>query len=298
MKGVITAAAVVFIGLVAPAAASADAAPAFTETPVVAGVPRASELLTATAAWTGDPEPTVAWKWLRCEETQPSKCKAIAGAVSATYRVVAADVGSRLRVAVELENGSGQASARSEPTGRVERAPDPEPQPQPEPEPEPGPQPAPDPETEPATGGSPPSTPPRVVFDPPARPIIGPPVTGAAQPPLLRPFPIVRIRGWLTRTGARVALLSVRAPRGTRITARCRGRSCPVRRIVRIAASLTRLRPLQGDLVAGTRLDIRVTKAGYVGKWTTIVIRRGRAPRRADRCLYPGARRPAPCPPG
>jgi hypothetical protein len=292
MNGVISTTVVVFIGLLAPATARADAEPTFTEAPAVAGVPRESELLTATAAWTGDPAPTATWRWLRCDEAQLNKCKAIAGAASGTYRVVAADVGSRLRVDITLENGAGEIAARSAPTNAVEPAAEPEPQPDPDPDSDSDPVPEPEPEA----GDPAQSAPPRVAFDAAANPIIGPPVSRAAQPPLLRPFPIVRIRGRLTRTGARVTLLTVRAPRGARIAILCRGRSCPVRHLAR-TASLTRLRALQRHLRAGTRLDISVTKAGYIGKWTTIVIRRGRPPRRADRCVHPDGRRPAPCPP-
>jgi hypothetical protein len=57
-----------------------------------------------------------------------------------------------------------------------------------------------------------------------------------------------------------------------------------------------RLRRFERALRAGTRLEIVVTKRGYIGKWTTIVIRRGAPPRRSDRCVYPGARRAAACP--
>jgi hypothetical protein len=281
MNGVISTAVAVFIGLLAPAAAGAATKPTFTDGPAVAGIPRESEVLTATAAWTGDPAPKASWRWLRCQMLDSTKCKEIAGAQSQTYRVVAADVGLRLRVRMKLENSAGKIEARSDPTSPVEPAPPPAPVPQPQPTPVPEP--------------TPPSAPPGVAFDPPANPIIAPPVAGEAQPPLLRPFPIVRIRGWLTRTGARVTLLTVRGPRGARIATRCRGRSCPVRHLARTASS-TRLRELQRRLRAGTRLDITVTKAGYIGKWTTIVIRQGRPPRRADRCVYPGARRPAPCP--
>lgn len=285
MKGVISTALAVFIGLLAPASAGADAKPTFTDGPAVAGIPRESEMLTATAAWTGDPAPTVSWRWQRCEKSNSSKCTPIAGAASPTYRVVAADVGSTLRVRIKLENSAGATAARSDPTSPVEPAPATEPEPDPEPTPEPQPEKAPS------------SAPPRVDFEPPENPIIGPPVAGEAQPPLLRPFPVVRIRGWLTRTGARVTLLTVRAPRGARIVARCQGRSCPVRRLGR-TASLIRLSALQRHLRAGTRLDITVRKAGYIGKWTTIVIRAGRPPRRSDRCVLPGARRPTPCPAG
>jgi hypothetical protein len=277
MRGVFSAAVAVFLGLLAPAAAGADAKPTFTETPALVGTPRESEVLTATAAWTGDPPPTAAWTWLRCQAPKGDGCEPIAGAALPTYQVVAADVGSTLRVRVDLENSAGKTQARSDPTVAVEPAVVPEPQPEPQPD---------DP---------PPSAPPPVAFDPPANPIVGAPVGREAQLPLLRPFPIVRIRGWLTRTGARVTLLTVRAPSGARIATRCRGRSCPVPHLAR-TASFTRLRPLERRLRSGTRLDITVRKAGYIGKWTTIVIRRGHPPRRADRCVYPGARRPARCP--
>jgi hypothetical protein len=127
-------------------------------------------------------------------------------------------------------------------------------------------------------------------------------VAGGA--PVLRPFPVVRIRGQLTLFGARVTLLGVRAPRGSLIATRCGGGSCPARRLVRRTSvtrqrlSLTRLQPLERRLRAGTRLDITVRKAGYIGKWTTIVIRLGRPPQRSDRCVNPGARRPTACPGG
>jgi hypothetical protein len=116
----------------------------------------------------------------------------------------------------------------------------------------------------------------------------------SAAPLMLDPFPVVRIRGQLTPTGARVTLFTVRATRGTLIVVRCRGESCPIRRFSRRAAR-TRVRPLERHLLAGTRLLVRVTKPGYIGKWTRIVIRRGAVPRRSDRCLYPGAGEPVRC---
>ena len=118
-----------------------------------------------------------------------------------------------------------------------------------------------------------------------------------AAPLLLRPFPIVRIKGGLTRTGARVTLLTVRAPRGARIAIRCRGRSCPVPRLAR-TATLTRFRTLERNLAAGTRIDVTVTRPDRIGKWTTIHIARGAPPTRRDRCVLPGARSPVPCPIG
>ena len=112
---------------------------------------------------------------------------------------------------------------------------------------------------------------------------------------LMRPFPVVRIRGRLTRTGAQVTLFTVRGPRGARITVQCRGRGCPVRRWTKTSRRLVHLRPLERHLRAGVKIQITVSRAGRIGKHTTIVIRRGKAPLRRDRCLAPGSRRPSKC---
>ena len=99
----------------------------------------------------------------------------------------------------------------------------------------------------------------------------------------------------LTARGARVTLLSVRAPRGSSVTVTCRGSDCPSRRYTS-PASTGRLRPFERELSAGTRLEVRVTKAGFIGKSTVFVIRRQAAPKRTDRCLPPGAKRAVRCP--
>ena len=128
-----------------------------------------------------------------------------------------------------------------------------------------------------------------------------PAVTPASIPPqLLDPFPVVRIRGLLTPTGARITLFTVRVPGDVLLDVRCRGASCPAQRVAgrSSAQSLIRLRRFERRLHAGTRLAIKVTQRGRIGKWTTIVIRRGAAPKRSDQCAYPGLRRPAPCPSG
>jgi hypothetical protein len=124
--------------------------------------------------------------------------------------------------------------------------------------------------------------------------------SAAALPPLLDPFPVVRIRGFLTATGARINLLTVRVPADVLVAVDCRGKSCPVRQLARRASaqSRIRLRRFERRLGAGTRLAIKVTQRGRIGKWTTIVIRRGVAPKRWDQCAYPDARVPAPCPSG
>lgn len=121
---------------------------------------------------------------------------------------------------------------------------------------------------------------------------LGPPPP-RARPRLLRPFPIVRIAGRLTRTGASIRVLSVRAPRGARVLALCSGRGCPRRAssaIVRARAARTgrvRFGRLQRSLRAGARIQVFVTSPTRIGKYTRFRIRRGLAPKRLDRCLAP-----------
>lgn len=120
---------------------------------------------------------------------------------------------------------------------------------------------------------------------------------------LLRPFPIVRMTASLTSRGTRIHELVVNAPDGARVQVRCRGRRCPFRSFARMAdvqaraARTVRIRRLaRYVLPPGTLIEIRVTKRGEVGKYTRFRIRKGEPPVRVDRCLPPGARRPAPCP--
>ena len=262
-----TMAAVAFLAafLLSAAPAKADSAPVITEAPQIAGTPQAGETLTASAKWTADPEPKVVWAWQRCLATG-KECKKIAGSAGNTYRVTSDDVGHLLRAQLKLTNAAGTVEARSAPTAIIKAAP------------------------EPPASPDPPAPPPPVGT--PALP--GP--LGTAPPALLDPFPTVRIRGRLTADGARVTRLSVKTPPGASIVVSCHGNSCPTHKLAR--AAVIRLRRFERELRAGTRLEITVTMAGYVGKWTTIVIRRGKAPRRRDRCVYPGPRDRVPCPAG
>jgi hypothetical protein len=143
--------------------------------------------------------------------------------------------------------------------------------------------------------------PPPPVVTPPPQASSPPPVVPAAEPPvtvapkMMRPAPVVRIRGWLTQRGARLTLLTVRAPKRARISVGCTGIGCPRSAPAR-ATKVTRLRAYEGQLRAGARLVIRVTRAGFIGKHTVIRIRRGKQPIRRDRCLYPGNPKPTQCP--
>ena len=131
----------------------------------------------------------------------------------------------------------------------------------------------------------------------PSQPRGGDPAVVDGATPLMMPFPSVRMAGQLLPWGARVRLLTVTAPPGAVVTARCRGEGCPLRSLRRRSrAQPTRIRGLERRLVAGIRVDILVRQRGFVGKYTRFRIRNGvRPPLRNDRCLLPGRRTPVYC---
>jgi hypothetical protein len=126
--------------------------------------------------------------------------------------------------------------------------------------------------------------------------VSGPPLT------LMQPFPIVRITSTGTRAGVKLRLLSVLASVGAHITVQCRGRGCPVRSQSHVAAAgrphrgFVEFRRFERSLAAGVILEIRVTKAGEVGKYTRFAVRRGKLPVRFDACLAGTANKPVMCP--
>ncbi len=119
-------------------------------------------------------------------------------------------------------------------------------------------------------------------------------------PPLLRPFPRVRLAGRLTERGARIRILSVRAPVCSRVTVRCRGATCAVRRVSRLSGRKPlHIRAIEGKrLRAGVRLEVLVSKRDRKGKYTRFRILRGRTPLRFDACLRYRATRGSACPRG
>ena len=137
---------------------------------------------------------------------------------------------------------------------------------------------------------------PTPTFEVPATPQFTPPVVVTPEGPhFITPFPIVRISGRLTDDGAVLTRLSVRAPRGTKVTVVCKRRGCPKRRVARIASTL-RFKPYQRRLRAGVRLEVSATSPNLIGKWVAITIRRGKPPKRSDRCLMPDSKVPVTCP--
>lgn len=132
---------------------------------------------------------------------------------------------------------------------------------------------------------------------PPTRP------TPAAPTPVgplrqMTPFPIVRIVGAATRRGARIRVLSVRAPAGTTILVRCRRQRCSRRSRAggRGMSRPVRFRRFERSLRAGTILEVFVGRPDAIGKFTRFRIRRSRRPSRTDLCLFPGARTGSACP--
>jgi hypothetical protein len=265
--------------LLSPAAALGDdSAPAFTSMPAIKGDAVVGATLAAVAEWTGTPTPLVKYTWRRCPATGRS-CAPIAGATTAQYAVTAHDLGFRLGVTIHLKNKVDPAANEASATTDVvvpALASGPPPPPE-----DPGSTPEP---VTPADGTS---------FAEPVAPIVGPAV--ATRVTLLRPFPVVRIRGYFKPGGVRVTLLSVNAPRSAHITARCLGQGCPVRTLS-LASAPARLHPFERFLPAGTVLQVRVTNERSIGKYARFVIRAHSAPLRRDLCLMPGRAKPAACP--
>jgi hypothetical protein len=223
-------------------------------------------------------------------------------------------------------NPTGAVAAAPTPTPTPTRTPTPAPTKTPTPVKTPTPTPTPSKTTTPVTSPTPTATPvpavaPEDGFDlveaPPAgTPPAGDPVAEpVAQPSpaaiqdakrsaakakkakakMIRPYPMVRISGRLTKTGADVALLTVRAPRGVRITLTCTGKACPLREVAQ-ATSLFHIQQFERELRAGTKLTIEITKPKHISKVTTIVIRKGKGPARRDKCRLPGEAKLIACP--
>jgi hypothetical protein len=142
--------------------------------------------------------------------------------------------------------------------------------------------------------------------DPPTTPPVTPPTVPAppadTAPKSMTPFPLVRLSGRVTTTGAKVQILSVRAPRGAtirvRVTQRCAtGARCPAKvgSVTVSRTGLVRLKRFEVAYGAGTTIEIRVSQAGLIGKYTRFAVRRGKAPQRLDRCLKPGSTKASAC---
>lgn len=116
--------AVIAAAATAPAAGGAVrvAPPVNTAAPVIDGVLRAGQVVTASSSWSGDGEIDYAYQWQRCDPSGAA-CTAIGGASAQSYTLVAADVGDTIRVAVTATNAGGSTVATSAPTAVIRAAP-------------------------------------------------------------------------------------------------------------------------------------------------------------------------------
>jgi hypothetical protein len=132
---------------------------------------------------------------------------------------------------------------------------------------------------------------------PPSQGVLGARARGGLS--VFSPAPFIRIRGHTTGRGALIDLFTVRAPSGATVVVRCKGRTCPfkVRRskVGGRGVGIIRVRAVEKHLRAGIVLEVRVTKAGFLGKFTRLRIDRLKAPLRWDGCLVPGDKGPTQC---
>jgi len=92
---------------------SSSSPPVNTAAPTISGTTTQGQTMSATTgSWTGNPAPTFAYQWSRCDQAGVN-CSQIAGATSASYTLVSADVSLRVRVIVTATNSAGSAQASS-----------------------------------------------------------------------------------------------------------------------------------------------------------------------------------------
>jgi hypothetical protein len=133
----------------------------------------------------------------------------------------------------------------------------------------------------------------------PTSPTKAQPPPPVPHPRLLSPFPIVRLAGSVAYGGTSIDLLTVRAPRGSRVLARCRGEDCPLKRLSRIVRRPPlRLKAAEQIMPTGTVLEVLVRRGDRIGKFTRFRFRDNRRPSRVDGCLWPRTAQMAPCPRG
>jgi hypothetical protein len=115
---------------------------------------------------------------------------------------------------------------------------------------------------------------------------------------LMKPFPTVRLAGAISSDGGtEIDLLAVRGPNGAKATVECRHQGCPLeRQRLTIKHKQVEFHQLEQRLRPGIVLRVYVTQAQRIGKFTRFKLRDGEVPKREDRCVRPGTRRPIDCP--
>jgi hypothetical protein len=313
------------LGSTAPALA---ADPNVYEAPTISGTAQVTKTLTANGGrWTGPSGTKAGRLWMRCSDSSNiSSCSIIPQADESTYKLVPADQGKRIRTVLYAYRYDEWDWMPSNATSAVAAAPVATPTPTPTPAktatPTPTPAktatPTPTPVKTPApttTPVAPPAAQPLPASDP--DPVTAPPMSSftstastvpdkalaaprkRSKAKMIKPFPTIRISGRLTRTGADIQVLTVKAPKGVRVTLACSGRGCPLREISQTTSrrkSALHIPQFERQLRAGVQLRITVAKSGYISKVTRVTIRRGKAPARSDQCQMPGTKRLSRCP--
>jgi len=247
-----------------------------TTIPTITGTPVVGNTLIAGGGRWQSPNPRdtfTLWQWWRCDNPFAHGCTTI-NAMNSTpfYKLTDADANQWIALARYISLGGANDLAVSSTTGPVRPLATPTPSPTPTPVATPEPTPVP--------------------FEAPAVPVATPvPTTGQVlhqneTQKMMSPVPLVRMSGELTTFGARVTVLSVRAPKAAKITIRCSG-SCPRKTwtATKRKKTTTRVGAFERIWASGTKLTVTITRRGYIGKRTAFTIRRGKAPLRTDTCL-------------
>jgi hypothetical protein len=91
------------------------------------------------------------------------------------------------------------------------------------------------------------------------------------------------------------------APKGAKVSFRCRGRSCPTRKVKRrtskgVLRKIVLHRPFRNrKLRPGTRLTVSITSSQTIGRTYTYTVKRGAPPESKIVCRAPGAKRGRSC---
>jgi PKD repeat protein len=123
-------------------------------------------------------------------------------------------------------------------------------------------------------------------------------------PPSVLPGVLIEFKGRLAGKFTELTRLLVRSPKGSKVVVRCAAPrasaaklGCPKRLASKSKGrKKLRFKKLERKFAPGARLIVSVTKKGFIGKYTTVRMRRGKPPLRQDLCLWPGAKKGKACP--
>ena len=116
-----------------------------------------------------------------------------------------------------------------------------------------------------------------------------------ARPLVLLPDVVIDINGSVTGRVTTVRLLRVHAPAGTTVLVICKGKRCPKKVSKRGRGRALRFKSVERRHRAGTKLIVKITKPGFIGRQTTFTMRSSKRPKRVNLCLLPGASKATKC---